>query len=100
MELTDEQLNNVSGGGGGAIPSDGITYSIYTTIFGGHYYAKKVGDTDLIRTEVVGFSANYYQEKLIIDTEKNTWSTELIAQLSGQPANFYSTYPYVLNIRP
>ena len=99
MELTDEQLNNVAGGGSGTIPEGGITYSPYESAYGDRFYAKNVGDTDLIRTFVGSCGASYYEEKLTINTETNTWSTETICQIPC-PSDLYSEYPYVLNIRP
>ena len=100
IELTDEELNDVTGGAGGNIPKGGITYSTYSSAYGGRFYAKTIGGTDLIRTETTFGSASYYEVKLIIDKENNTWTTQDMGCLFGQPKNFYATYPYVLNIKP
>lgn len=99
-ELNDEELEKVTGGAGGNIPKGGITYSTYTSAYGGRFYAKCVGGTDLIRTDTSSGFGCYYEEKLIVDNANNTWSTQTICQLPKQPTNFYATYPYVLNIKP
>ena len=100
VELSEEELEKVTGGAGGNIPKGGITYSTYTSAYGGRFYAKCVGGTDLIRTETTFGSASYYEAKLIIDKENNTWTVQDQGSLFGQPKNFFATYPYVLNIKP
>ena len=99
--LNEEELENVSGGGSGNIPDGGITYSTYTSAYGGHYYAKTSGSTELLYTEIDASGwANYYLETLIVDIETNTWSTNRTGKLPGAPEHLYSEYPFVLNIRP
>ena len=99
MELTDEQLEKVTGGGSGNIPAGGITYKTYTKAHSNHYYAQAIGDTDLMYILVDG-SANYFTETLIVDKQNNTWSTVRTSNVLPAPPNFSTTYPYQLNIQP
>lgn len=100
-ELKDEELKTVSGGGSGNIPKGGITYSTYGTIYSGHYYAKNVGDTDVVYlyTDGCGYGCATY-ETLSIDQSNNTWSATIYGGPSSPPQPFSQLYPYVLNIIP
>ena len=101
MELTDEQLSTVTGGGSGNIPQGGITYSTYEKAYGNRYYAKTVGSTDLLFIEITPNDwANYWTETLIVDTENNTWETNTTGMMIKPPEHLYTEYPYVLNIKP
>ena len=101
MELTEEQLSKVTGGGSGTIPAGGITYKTYSTAQANRYYAKTSGSTDLMCVLIDGFGcASYYTEKLVIDSTNNSWSTNRTSGALPAPANFSTTYPFVLNIKP
>lgn len=100
LELNENELSDVSGGGMGTIPAEGITYKNYSGVQSNYYYANSSKSEYAYVYEIAGAFAHYTIEKLsTIDKNwyfKNTSRTNF----SETVTRFSEMYPYRLNIRP
>lgn len=102
IELNDDDLEKVTGGGGQAM--EGIYGEPYTSIEVGRYYCNKQNPKDGVKilyvTELMTgrFCCSGRREILHIDAENN-WYTEFILNDSYTAAEMKAGYQYVLNIR-
>lgn len=100
IELNENELSNVSGGGMGTIPAEGITYSNYSDVQSNYYYAKSNKTEFAYVYEIEGAFAHYTIEKL--STIDNNWyfKNTTRTNFSETVTKFAEVYPYRLNIRP
>ena len=108
-ELNDDALKEVSGGYGGPLPRDGITFSEYDDIKPGFFYTTAPVDTSTeppinlfdcayVYINVQGFDDIWYGS-----THITIFSRYFLGSESGETermhnAEFKSKYRYVLNI--
>lgn len=101
VELNDEELANVNGGGSGTIPDSGITYINYVSLVDGHYYSHQQNTNDLVYV-YKNNNGDFYYTKESFSCEGNNWwaisksNGRLIENVQG----FMIYYPYMLNIEP
>ena len=101
-ELKDEELNKVSGGGGGNLPPEGITFSKYSRVWPNYYYSKDMSLNNVVYV-FVGQSGckSYTHELFTVDEIKGKWkanriSPEIKLKLDK---DFTYEFPYTLNVR-
>ena len=104
IELKDNELERVNGGGGGTIPKGGITYSTYSEVSGNRYYSKQqnLNDVVYVYSIVYGMGAKEYTPELIsVNYSTGKWSSTTTSKFGKSvTGSFASEYPYMLNIVP
>lgn len=98
VELNDEELGKVNGGGSGVIPQGGIVFSTYYWIDDGYYSSgQNTSDVVYVYTNVGG-DLYYTRESFVCDG--NTWqSTKVFGPVEIEnEAKFRSNYPYFMNV--
>lgn len=100
IELKDEDLEKVNGGGSGTIPSKGITFTKAGSVKSGYYYSKYMDLTDIVYVYQGIVGQEYNPEKFIVDSTKGTWSSSKSAPARYVGSSFLTEYPYELNVRP
>lgn len=101
VELKDEELAKVNGGGSGTIPDKGITYTNYASLNDGYYYSHEQNTNDVVYV-YKNIKGDLYYTKEKFKFEGNNWwainktNGRLIENVPG----FMIYYPYLLNIQP
>lgn len=101
VELKEDELKNVSGGGSGTIPKNGIEFSTYYWIDDGCYYSQQQSADEVAYVYRGADGSFYYTIESIVCTG-NTWqsTSKFRARSMDSESEFRSKYPYILNIRP
>lgn len=101
-ELKDNELELVSGGGSGNIPSGGIIFNGYINIEAGYYYTKSTNFNDVIYVFHDASGLQYTEECFTVDQAAGTWSSvnKDYEHVYNVGPRFKIDYPYQLNVRP
>ena len=103
--LNDEELEKVSGGGEGTIPSEGIHGEVYDEVLDGYYYTKNItlpSCSEVVWTwyDVWGNFKNSL-EMFNIDSKSGEWYSAIKQEVYNISKEEIKTqYPYRLNVRP
>ena len=105
IELKDEDLEKVLGGGSGIIPQGGIVFENYSVLLPEHYYSQAQNFQEVVYVYAVGTALYYTREAFSIDPSTNSWVSRNRTP-SGvrcpieNVAGFMSLYIYKLNVQP
>ena len=105
IELKDEELEKVTGGGSGTVPQGGITFETYGTLTIGRYYTSSQDFQEVVYVCTVYDKLCYSRELFKIDASTNSWRS-INKHSSGEKypleniPGFMSHYPYMLNVYP
>ena len=99
-ELKDEELEKVTGGGSGTVPTGGITFTISGSVKSGHYYSKYMDLTNVVYVYQGILGQEYNNEKFVVDEATGCWSSNKVGSFFYVGPNFLNEYPYILNVRP
>ena len=98
-ELKDEELEKVTGGGSGTVPTGGITFTISGSVKSGHYYSKYMDLTNVVYVYQGVFGQEYNCEKFEVD-DTGHWKSNKVGTFYYVGPNFLNDYPYILNVTP
>ena len=105
VELKDEELDKVTGGGSGTIPQGGITFEKYDTLQSGYYYSYEQNFNEVAYVYTTNGKLYYTSEKFLVDPATNSWISRSITP-SGvikpieNVEGFMYRYKYKLNVQP
>lgn len=101
LNLSDEALKAVNGGGSGSVPREGIIKSGYVNIEAGHYYSDNSMKTVVYvyNTIASGSWADYTVENFSVSGD--SWSSSSTpGTFSDNKETFMGKYPFILNVTP
>ena len=101
-QLKDQDLENVTGGYEGNIPSGGITYQTYGMMALNRYYSAAQDTNDVVWVFQAGMVTEYSNENFVVNKSNNTWKSNGVGghKVITDYNDFHNKYPYMLNIRP
>ena len=101
IQLHDEELKKIDGGGSGTIPNSGIQFWTYYSISEGCYYSSAQNTNDVVYV-YSNFGGDLYYSKESFVCEGNTWQSNSLgySREIEDKAKFRSNYPYMLSVRP
>ena len=104
-ELKDNELELVTGGGGGPLPAEGIKFNTYTQVEPGYYYARYLNDFSKVvfvyNNPKWSTGLAYTIEEFSIYEYNNWWASNSVPGYEGCVDNkFMKDFPYQLNVRP
>lgn len=104
-ELKDELLENVTGGGSGTIPQNGITFDTYSSLEAGYYYSSAQNTNNVVYVYSSSNGLGYTSEAFSVDPSTNSWISRNktpsgVVHIDFNTDGFMKMYPYRLNVRP
>ena len=100
VELKDEELQKITGGGSGKVPSAGITFTKSDSVKSGYYYSKYMNLTNVVYVYQGASGQEFNCEKFIVDETTGRWSSNKVGTFYSVGPDFLYDYPYILNVRP
>lgn len=104
-ELRDDELAEVTGGGSGSLPQNGITFERYSSLEAGFYYSSAQDTSNVVYVYSCPSGLGYTRESFTVDPSNNSWISKNITPSGVRHENFniagfMELYPFRLNVQP